>query len=68
MAQSVPAMQVGSFRRWSATSISILRFCNLLLSLGMQWSVVANGRVSVTRQQLLLWWLLSRVTLRPLGQ
>lgn len=33
----------------------------------MQWSVVANGRVSATPRQL-LWWLLSPVTLRPLGQ
>lgn len=35
---------------------------------GMQWKVVASGRVGATWQQLLLWWLLSPVTLRPLGQ
>lgn len=35
---------------------------------GMQWSVVAKGRVSETPHQLLLWWLLSPETCRPLGQ
>lgn len=45
-----------------------LRFYDLLPSPGTQWSVVANGRVSATPQQLLLWWLLSPVTLRPQGQ
>lgn len=49
-------------------SIPTLRFCDLLPSLGMQWNVVANGRVSPTPQQVLLWWLHSPVTLRPLGQ
>lgn len=34
----------------------------------MQWKVVASGRAGATWQQLLLWWLLSPVTLRPLGQ
>lgn len=33
----------------------------------MRWSVVANGRVTAILQQLLLWWLLSLVTLSPWG-
>lgn len=41
--------------------------CYDLPSPGMRWSVVANGRVTVTLQQLLPWWLLSPVTLRPRG-
>lgn len=52
----------------STTSVPTLRFSGLLPSLGMQWSVVASGRVSATRQQLLLWWLLSPVTLRAWGR
>lgn len=59
---------VGSVTRPSVTSVPTLWFCGLLPSPGMQWSVVANGRVSATPQQLLLWWLLSPVTLRPRGQ
>ena len=58
----------GLFTRSSVMPIPTLRFYGLLPSPGMQWSVVANGRVRATLQQLLLWWLLSPVTLSPLRQ
>lgn len=67
MAQGFPALG-GLFHEILCDIAPILRFYDLLPSPGTQWSVVANGRVSATPQQLLLWWLLSLVTLRPLGQ
>lgn len=53
-------------QRSSGMCVPTLR-CYDLPSPGMRWSVVANGRVTVTLQQLLPWWLLSPVTLRPRG-